>query len=252
MLCIIEHVTAQNSNTFGAMATLRSEDVLDSVNEGFPSDSSDSGSEESSVPVKKSSVGCLADCSDEKPPSFSSLSVTSSVKKQKMEADKRLKRANAVARDISASTPRRTTSKPVRPRCLSHSAKSASKPVPKTKCSIFDFTSTGQDPGNASVEGDTADRPDIMCALKDISTTLNDLVNRVASTEKEIRSVKSTITHISSPSSSSESVNVKEGVPNIIRVRMCLCTDISFIILALFSQKHVKYTKHLKMKMTIF
>ena len=102
MLCIIEHVTAQNSNTFGAMATLRSEDVFDSVNEGFPSDSSDSGSEESSVPVKKSSVGCLADCSDEEPPSFSSLSVTSSVKKQKMEADKRLKTANAVTRDISA------------------------------------------------------------------------------------------------------------------------------------------------------
>jgi len=106
--------------------------------------------------------------------------------------------------------------------------KYTSKPVQKRKCSIFDFTSSISDSEDISKwsKGDSVDgksQTEVLLVLKDISTTLNTLMHRVESTEKEIKSVKSRIINASSPSSSSDSASSKKvqiAVPNIIRVNI--------------------------------
>ena len=76
----------------------------------------------------------------------------------------------------------------------------------KSFCSIFDFDTS-----------DDSQHNPILSALKDISSTLNNLVNRVENTEKDIKIVKKRLGS-SSPSSSSDSSKTQMVIPNVIRV----------------------------------
>ena len=60
----------------------------------------------------------------------------------------------------------------------------------RTVCSLFDFETTASKPQPPDELGDSNQQASVLTVLKDISTTLNDLVDRVQSTEKEIKSVK--------------------------------------------------------------
>lgn len=87
----------------------------------------------------------------------------------------------------------------------------------KTVCSLFDFeavTSKAHDQ-----LADANGQNPVLEVLKDISSTLNNLVDRVQSTEKEIKSVKKKLRSGSVSSSDSPSTKKAEiTIPNIIRV----------------------------------
>lgn len=136
------------------------------------------------------------------------------LQRQKVASDKRKRRTDNTTRDL-VSTPRRTKSKQIRLKHLGRD-KYASKSLQKRKCSIFDFTLDSEDvsDGKKSTE--------VLLVLKDISESLNTLMDRVESTEKEIKLVKSRLVN-TSPSSSSDSMSSKKvqiDIPNIIRVNI--------------------------------
>ena len=86
----------------------------------------------------------------------------------------------------------------------------------KNVCNIFDFETSDDSQQNPTLS-----------ALKDMSSTLNNLVNRVENTEKDIKIVKKRLGS-SSPSSSSHSSKTQMVIPNVIRVVAlvynCICT----------------------------
>ena len=86
----------------------------------------------------------------------------------------------------------------------------------KTVCSLFDFeavTSKAHDQ-----LADANGQNPVLEVLKDISSTLNNPVDRVQSTEKEIKSVKKKLRSGSVSSSDSSSTKKEITIPNIIRV----------------------------------
>ena len=88
----------------------------------------------------------------------------------------------------------------------------------KTVCSLFDFETSTSKPQLTDELSDTNEQNPVLAVLKDISKTLNNLVDHVQNTEKEIKSVKKRLNSGSASSSDSSTNKAQVTIPNLIRV----------------------------------
>ena len=88
----------------------------------------------------------------------------------------------------------------------------------KTVCSLFDFETSTSKPQLTDEPSDTNEQNPVLVVLKDISKTLNNLVDHVQNTEKEIKSMKKKLNSGSASSSDSSTKKAQVTIPNLIRV----------------------------------
>lgn len=83
---------------------------------------------------------------------------------------------------------------------------------------MFDFDTSASKSKLPDELSDTDEQNPVLVVLKDISATLNSLVDRVQNTEKEIKSVKKKLSSGSASSRDSSTIKAHVTIPNLIRV----------------------------------